>query len=243
MKLINQRIVITGGTSGIGLELVKQLATDNHVIIISRKGTLPNSLQNKSHSIELYHADLAVKADIESVVDKIQKRYQSLDVLINNAAIQCTPELLSNEFNYDAIQTEINVNFTAVCHLTYLFLPMLQNAKKGEIINVNSGLAIAPKRGSAVYCATKSALDSFSKSLSYQLEDTQIEVRQVFLPLVSTPMTHGRGASKLQADDVAKRIIKGALRGKRVIDVGKVPLLRVINYFLPPLAKRIMKAG
>ena len=235
MSFKNKYIVVTGGTSGIGLELVRSLVSNNHVIIISKKGTLPNDLLSKEHSIQLYHANLANKEEIESVFNKIQNRHNKIDVLINNAAIQCTPEFLSDDFNYDAIQTEIDVNFTAICHLTYLFLPTLLAAQSGQIININSGLAIAPKQGSAIYCATKSALDSFSKSLSYQLEKTSVDVRQIFLPLVDTAMTEGRGSGKLQADYVAKRIISGAN------DIGKVPLLRLINYIAPPLARRIMK--
>lgn len=243
MKLYNKRIVITGGTSGIGLELVKKLASDNSVIVISKKGSLPRSLEQEKYPVELYHSDLAVKAEIEFVVGKIQKRHGTIDVLINNAAVQYTPEFISDDFSFDTIQTEIDINFTAVCHLTYLFLPMLLTATKGEVVNVNTGLAIAPKKGSAIYCATKSALDSFSKSLSYQLEDTTVDVRQCFLPLVSTPMTEGRGMGKLQADDVAEQIVSGIERGRGDIDVGKVSLLRLINYLMPPLAKRIMKRG
>jgi len=243
MKFHNKRIVITGGTSGIGLELVKQLAQDNHIIVISKKGQLPQSVQGEPCQVQLYHANLANKIELESVVDKIRRQYAAIDVLINNAAIQYTPEFLSDDFNYDTIQTEIDVNFSAVCHLSYLFLPMLLEANNAQIINVNSGLAIAPKRGSAVYCATKSALDSFSKSLSYQLENTNVEVRQAFLPLVKTAMTEGRGTNKLQANDVANRIVSGAMRNISAIDIGKVRLLRLINYLAPPLARRIMKMG
>jgi len=243
MNYHNKHVVVTGGTSGIGMELVRKLALDNHVIAISKKGSLPESLLNGKYPVQLYHADLASKTEIESVVDQIQKQHRSIDMLINNAAIQYTPEFLSDDFNYDAIETEIDVNFTAVCRLTYLFLPLLLAAEKGEIVNVNSGLAIAPKRGSAVYCATKSALDSFSKSLSYQLEGTNVVVRQAFLPLVHTAMTEGRGSDKLRADDVADRILEGIVRRRGINDVGKVRLLRLINYLVPPLARRIMKAG
>jgi len=237
MNFYNKRIVITGGTSGVGLELVKKLVDDNHIIVISKKGVLPRHLMHGEYPVTLYHANLANKGELESVVDKIQKQHSSIDALVNNAAIQCTPEFLADDFNFDTIQTEVDVNFTSVCHLTYLCLPMLLAADKGQIINVNSGLAIAPKKGSAVYCATKSALDSFSKSLSYQLENTRVDVRQVFLPLVETAMTEGRGKDKLQADDVAKRILNGDN------DIGKVKLLRLINYIAPLIARRIMKTG
>ena len=235
MSFQNKHIVITGGTSGIGLELVKKLAKQNKLIVISKKGSLPKSLAKTEYPVSLYHANLADKSDIESVFNKIQHEHSCIDVLINNAAIQNTTEFLADEFNYDAIQTEIDTNFTAVCHLTYLFLPLLLAAPHGQIINMNSGLAIAPKQGSAVYCASKAALYSFSKSLTYQLEKTTVRVRQIFLPLVDTPMTQGRGINKLNAADVAQRIIQGQN------DIGKVPLLRILNSIAPPLARRIMK--
>lgn len=243
MELKNKKILITGGTSGIGLELVKKLAPQNQVIVISRKGVLPDSLGEADNPVELHHLNLANKSEVESVMNTIQKTHPVVDVLINNAAMQFTPEFLSDDFNFDAIQIEIDVNFSSICHLTYLLLPLLLEAEKGTILNVNSGLAIAPKRGSAIYCATKSALDSFSKSLDYQLDQTTVDVQQVFLPLVETAMTDGRGSGKLKADYVAEKMIQGLEAGKKINDIGKVKLLRLINTLAPPLARRIMKAG
>ena len=242
MTLQNKTLLITGGTSGIGLELVRALATNNRVIIISRKGELPADLSGMEQ-VRLYHTDLSSKTALESVVDQIQREYTTLDILINNAAMQLTPEFTSNQFNYDGIQTEVNLNFTAVCHLTYLFLPLLMRSERGMVVNMNSGLAIAPKKGSAVYCATKAAMDSFSRSLQYQLENTSVTIQQVFLPLVETAMTAGRGSGKLAADDVAARIVAGIEQGRPVNDIGKVKLLRLIHWLVPPVARRIMKGG
>jgi len=243
MILKDKTILITGGTSGIGLEIVKKLIDHNRVIVVSRKQTLPEELYTGNFPVKLYHADIGHKPALETVMDTIVRSYPSLDLLINNAAVQFTPEFLSDDFHYDAIQTEIDINFTAICHLTYLCLPLLQVPDRATILNVNSGLAIKPKTSSAIYCATKSALDSFSKSLRYQLQGSSISVMQAFLPLVQTSMTDGRGGHKLTAEYVADQIIEGIEHRKMVNDIGKVKILRMLNYLLPPVATQIMKAG
>ena len=243
MNIRNKTILITGGTSGIGLEIVKKLAHENQVIVISRKGTLAQELLQVDRPVSLYHANIGNKAELESVVDRIQRTHLDLDILINNAAIQHTAEFVDDDFNYDGIESEISVNFTAICHLCYLCIAKLQASNNGIILNVNSGLAIAPKQGSAIYCATKAALDSFSRSLAYQLQQSSIEVKQVFLPLVDTAMTEGRGSGKLQAEYVAEKIITGISSRESTNDIGKVKLLRLINHLAPSVAARIMRAG
>ncbi|MEO1574775.1 MAG: SDR family NAD(P)-dependent oxidoreductase, partial [Pseudomonadota bacterium] len=141
------------------------------------------------------------------------------------------------------IAREINTNLTAPCLLVAHLLPALDHGRDARIVNVNSGLALAPKTDSAVYCATKAGLDTFSQSLRYQLEGARVRVQQAFLPLVDTGMTAGRGQGKLSAEYAAQAILAGIKRGRQDHDVGKVRILRVLTRWLPGLARRIMKAG
>lgn len=238
MKLKHKRILITGGTSGIGYQLTRQLCVDNTVIVIARD----EARLAAQASVITYRADLAEPSDVEAVAERIVTRFGRIDLLINNAAIQNTPSFLDETFQYSSIAREIAVNFTSVCNLTYLLLPVLLQDKPAVIMNINSGLALAPKTSSAVYCATKAALDVFSQSLRYQLEQSNIWVQQVFFELVDTAMTEGRGSKKMSAKQAACEVITVLQKEVQDHDVGKVKLLCCLLRFAPCVAKKIMKA-
>ena len=234
--------VITGGTSGIGYEMVRILEHQNKILVVARKSPRLDALKVEFPSIEIYPADLSKPQDYETLADSIIKDHGHIDVLINNAAVQNTPIYLSDTFSYDSIIPEINLNFTAVCALSYLLLPALLDDKNETIIaNINSGLALAPKTESAIYCATKGGINLFSQSLYYQLKHTNIHVMQAFLPLVETPMTQGRGSGKISAENAALDIILGIEKGVKVKNIGKVKILKILMIVAPWLARKIMK--
>lgn len=243
MKFANKRIIVTGGASGLGLELVRQLYADNEVIVIARPSAGLEKLRNLLPKAAAFEADLAHADQVTGCAEAILQRYDHIDGLINNAAVQHTPMFLDAGFSYESIAREVTVNLTSPCQLCAKLLPALHRAPEAFILNINSGLALVPKTSSAVYCATKGGLNTFSQSLANQLENSSITVMQAFLPMVDTPMTQGRGSGKLQPDDVASWILDGVSRGKSRIDIGRVKLLRPIARFLPPLARKIMKSA
>lgn len=240
MKISKKRIIITGGTSGIGYEIVKQLYADNEIIVISRDKTKLDMLA-KEFGVIAYQADLSKLGDVEVVADKLVKQFETVDVLINNAAIQYTPKFLDDDFRYESISYEIALNFTNICNLTYLLLPILLQDEKAVIMNVNSGLGLAPKTTSVIYCATKGGLNIFSQSLRYQLEQTNIRVLQAFLDIVDTQMTKGRGSKKMTSDAAAQQIIYGIENNILDHDINRVKFLRLMLRIVPSIAKKIMK--
>ena len=123
-------------------------------------------------------------------------------------------------------------------------LPLLVRQPEASIVNVTTGLALAPKRSSPVYCASKAALRSFTRSLRYQMERTapQVRVQEVLPPLVETRMTAGRGAGKLKPAAVAARLVDTIESGVDECYVGKSRLLKVLMRLAPSLAYRVLKA-
>lgn len=243
MDMVGKHIVITGGTSGIGLELVNQLYDGNEISVIARASPRLDDLRKRFERIRIFEADLADQQAVERVADMLVRDDNKIHLLINNAAVQYTPHFLSEDFSYETIRREIDVNFTSICTLVYLLMPNLLHDEPAMILNINSGLGLVPKTSSAIYCATKGALNIFSQSLQHQLEETNIEVKQAFLPLVDTEMTRGRGRNKIRPEQAAEAIIRGMQKQSPTIDIGKVKILRLLQRLSPSIAQKIMKAS
>ena len=98
MQLINKKILITGATSGIGLKLVEKLYPKNKLFIIARNQNKINELQINFPDIIVYTADFKNISELQNVVKQLQLATLSLDVLINNAAVQYTPTFIDSDF-------------------------------------------------------------------------------------------------------------------------------------------------
>ncbi|KZN61958.1 hypothetical protein N473_20665 [Pseudoalteromonas luteoviolacea CPMOR-1] len=244
VNLVNKIIVITGGTSGIGRQIVEQLHAQNTIIVVARNSKRLEQLKKRYKNVICFSADLSDPDSYKPLSERIQAEYSRIDVLINNAAVQNEPFFTDPNFEYAQIAREINVNFTAVCSLSFLLLPALKAGDSESIIlNINSGLSFVAKKSASVYCASKAAINLFSQSLSYQLEHTNIKVLQAFIPLVDTPMTQGRGGEKMSAEYAAQSILNGLKKQVPQHDIGKIKILRLLNALTPRLAKRLLKGS
>jgi uncharacterized oxidoreductase len=245
MKLEGRSILITGGTSGIGQALVEQLAAANDSIaVIARNADRLASIARRFANVSTYPCSLTDKNAMDGTLAKILDRHRDLSVVINNAGIQYTPTLTDPEFSFDSIEQEVATNLTAPIRICALTLRHMLGLKiPSAYINVTSGLALFPKRSSAVYCATKAGLHNFSTSFRYQLEGTHVSVFEVVMPLVDTPMTEGRGRGKIPAAQAAHALIRGVERGKTTIYVGKSKLIPIVARLSPTLMSNIMKSG
>ncbi len=111
------------------------------------------------------------------------------------------------------------------------------------MVNVGSGLGVAPKASAPVYCATKAALPSATRSLRYQMQDSGACVRfvDVVLPRVDTDMTRGRGTRKASPPAVADEVVRALRRGRDEVWVGRARVLRRLMRVSPGLGHRVLR--
>ena len=234
--------LVTGGTRGIGLELVTQLLAKGAKVTAT--GTTERTLieaRTQLPQVNWIQLDQSDAASRETFLKNLPA--QGIHLLIHNAGVQQMRDWtdLDAAVRFDTAN-EMAVNFVGPAELTRLMLPRLAQEKRAQVVFVTSGLALAPKSSSPVYCASKAALRSFAKSLRAQVQQAgwPILVQEALPPIVDTDMTRGRGKGKISAQAAAAQILHGVAKGRTEIDVGATQLLRLVLRLSPTLGERIM---
>ncbi|WP_421750317.1 SDR family oxidoreductase [Croceimicrobium sp.] len=242
MKLSGNTILITGGSSGIGLALAKRfLNLDNQVIICGRSKDKLEQLKGEMPEISTFCGDLSASKTLVELQNFIETEYPHLNILINNAGIQYNYTFSDESEILTKIDYELACNLNAPIKLSALLLPCLQRQSQSAIINVSSALFISPKSSAPVYCASKAALHIFTQSLRYQLEDSPIQVFEIIPALIDTPMTKGRGKSKMSPDQLVDEFLDNFKANRKESYIGKTKLLRLLHRFAPSKAESLMK--
>jgi uncharacterized oxidoreductase len=185
MKISGNKILITGGASGIGLGLTERFIRENNTVIIcGRRKEQLDEVSGKYSNVITRQCDLSKQDERESLFDWISEEHSDLNVLINNAGIQNWMTISDNNF-FKKAEEEISINIKAPIHLATLFI----NLKSLQtIINVTSGLSFVPISRAPVYCATKAFFHSFTLSLRQMLKPKNIEVIELIPPALNTDL-------------------------------------------------------
>ena len=248
MHLRGKTILVTGGARGIGRAMTRRFVAEGaKVIAVGRDaGQLARLEAEHPGAVVGWIADLSCPQQTDALIRELPAAHPELSVLVNNAAAQTLSDFVGGDVEAlrPALRSEISLNFDAVVALSTGLLPHLRK-RPSAIINVTSGLALAPKTSSPVYCATKAAVRSFTKSLRYQCEDAapQVRVIEVVMALVDTDMTAGRGGGKISAERAADAVIDGLKAGKAEIYVERAELLAALMRLAPEIGERMMRQG
>lgn len=185
MNLSNNKILITGGASGIGLGLTQRFIQEgNTVIICGRRESVLQEVADQHPGVITRVCDLESEADRLDLYNWVAQNHPDLNVLVNNAGIQNWVKPTDEGFFSKASQ-EVAINILAPLHLTELFL---QLKSVNTIMNVTSGLAFIPFSKIGVYSATKAFFRSFTLSLRHQLKDSGVEVIEIIPPALNTDL-------------------------------------------------------
>jgi len=218
MNLSNNKILITGGASGIGLGLTERFIQDkNTVIICGRREDVLNEVAEKFPSVITKVCDLSVETERLALYEWVSENHPDLNVLVNNAGIQNWMNVDDEDF-YQKADAEVTTNILAPVHLTNLFTGL---ASLNAIINVTSGLSFVQLAKVPVYCATKAFFHSFTQSLRYQLKSKNIEVIEMIPPALNTDLG-GKGLHDGQPEvsDFIQSVFEQMKAGKDELTFG-----------------------
>ena len=237
MQLSGKTALVTGGTDGIGAHLIRQLRAKGAAIITS--GRTPERIEAcRADGFEVVAADLSAQSGVDALLAGVAGR--PIDILINNAGAGVDHDFREALPDAMAADQAIFLNLNAPIHLITALMPVLKSRPEAMIVNVTSGLAVAPNTGSAVYCATKAALRSYGQSLRAQLAATGVHVLEALPPVVETKMTARLSSKKLAPEECARQIIDAMERGADEANVGQVKLLKLIHSISPAFARSFM---
>ena len=249
--MVKETVLITGASSGIGMELAKLFARDgSDLVLVARREDQLKQLSEKlkaEHNINVYvlPKDLSESSAPEEIFDHLNKENIVIDALVNNAGFgsKGTIAHLDAEQQLDMIQ----VNVMALTHLTRLFLPGIIERGYGGILNIGSLAGFQPGPHLAVYCATKAYVLSFTEALAEEIRNPNIKISCLAPGPVRTEF-----GKKSKLDDsllfrvslfnvnpVAKAAYEGFKRGETLIIPGfKAKIALFLNRLTPRILVR-----
>lgn len=187
-------IIITGGSSGLGRQIAKQLSAQHRVIILSRNSdgkTLPSTA--KKLGCDFYACDVSVYANVKAVVSAIVQKYKRIDCLVNAAGVWIEGPIEKSD--PEEIRNTVNVNVTGVLYMTKAVVPQMKKQKSGQIIMINSGAGLHSKAERSTYTASKWAVTGATKALQHELHPYGIRVTGLY-PGKMTPSMRVKGKKK-----------------------------------------------
>ncbi|MCE9598701.1 MAG: SDR family oxidoreductase [Spirochaetia bacterium] len=254
----NKTVLITGGSSGIGLALACQLRQRNaSVIVLSRSGSKLKAACLKidaipgSGSVMSYRADVRSFLQIRQVVRTIEKTHQ-LDCIINSAGM-VQPARFKDQ-NLSAFKRAMNANFQGTVNVCKAVAPFMLNRKGGMIVNIGSLAGFIGVYGYTAYSASKFAVHGFTQALRAEMKPHGVHVMLVAPPDTDTPMLHRErtlmppetaaindSAGMLSAEHVALQIIHGIKKKRKLVVPGfEGKFAYLASRFIPGIVDLVM---
>lgn len=239
MNQSKQKVLITGGGSGIGLSLARKfLDHGNTVIITGRNLSKLEEVKTELPSIHIFQSDVTDDAEVRILVDDIDHKFGGIDVLVNNAGIMNFVDAGDESNDLKKQFQEIEINFNAPIRMLHYFLPQLKKSKNAVLINVSSGLAYVTFSQAPVYSGTKSALHFWTQAIRPQLKPHNIKVVELLPPVVDTKLAKDAdlkddNLKPMPPEELAELFWKDYTNGKEEITPGLSKQLKLMSRLAP----------
>ena len=239
MKLKNSTVLITGGTSGIGLEFVNQLTEIGaNIIITGRNLDKLNDMKRCFPNVNIFKSDVTNSTDIKKLFQDVTAQFPNLNIIINNAGIMRQIDLQNKFIDLENINYEIITNLTGTIQMIHQFLPHLKKQDSAAIINITSSIAFAPYTIAPIYSAAKAGAHAYTKILRLQLQNTHVKVFEVLPPGVKTNLHNTWKLSPQQnrmmdVERFVRKAINGILNNRLEITPGLAKAIKIISRIAP----------
>lgn len=240
--------LITGASSGIGLELAKIHArTGGDLVLVARTEPklieLKNELEDKyGIKVTVIASDLALPNAAQTVFEQTEARNLQIDILINNAGFGGHGKFYQRSLSQE--QTMMQVNMVTLTNLTHLYLQGMVKRNQGKILNVSSTASMMPGPLQAVYYATKAYVTSFSQAIAEEVKDTNVTVTALCPGTVATGFVAAGNLEGVDAWKKAKSPQSVAECGYNAMQKGELvafdqPALKfLLNWVMPFLPRK-----
>ncbi|GHC05407.1 SDR family oxidoreductase [Thermomonas carbonis] len=192
-KVRNKVVLITGGSSGIGLSTAQRVAEAGATTIIVARGEeelfkARDAMKKDGGKVFAYTADLADMASCDALVKQVLEAHGHVDILINNAGRSIRRSIEASYDRFHDFERTMQLNYFGSIRLIMGFMPKMTERRKGHIINISSIGVLANSPRFSAYVASKAALDAFSRCAQGELSGKGISFTTINMPLVKTPM-------------------------------------------------------
>jgi uncharacterized oxidoreductase len=228
MKISENTILITGGGSGIGFETAKLFSElGNTVILTGRNEDKLKAAARKLNHTHYIVADVTKDVDVQALVDKVNRNFPDLTILINNAGTVFLHNVSNSPDAVSIARKEMETNYFAAVNLSNKLLPLLKKQSESAIVNVSSVVAFAPGLSLPTYSASKAALHSYTQALRLSLlPHTNVKVFELMPPLVDTDFAKDIPSNKkISAKEVAEELVQSIGKDRYEIRVASAEKL------------------
>ena len=220
-NIVSKVIVVTGGSRGIGAEIVRRLAQNNYRVILNYNKSekeaknIKEELKKNNINIDIFKADVSKREEVKELIDFAINKFGKIDVLINNAGISQTKlftDLTDEDWN-NMIQT----NLTSAFYCTQEAIKSMISRKNGLVINISSIWGVTGASCEVHYSVAKAGIDGMTKALAKELGPSNIRVNSIAPGMINTDM------NKIYTDEEIKDIIEDIPLNKvgKTIDVAR----------------------